>query len=45
MSEHKKTRKDHEAFVKNKIKDILFSVKAEKQHIENQLARNDKKIQ
>ena len=39
-----KSRKESEAEVKNKIKQILLSVKAEKQHIENQLARNDKKI-
>ena len=41
MSKERKLKEDE---VKRKISDILFSVKEEKQHIENQLASNDKKI-
>ena len=37
-------RKKKEVDVKKKIAEILLSVKEEKQHIENQLARNDRKI-
>lgn len=38
-------RREKEKLVKKKISEILISVREEKQHIENQLARNDLLIQ
>ena len=41
-TQEKKKVREHE--IKSRIKGILLSVKAEKQHVENQLAKNDQKI-